>query len=333
VRQAIHDVLTPFPERAPSRRLAKAMAVAILLLTFPRAAPVLAADPGDLPALRAQALAAVNADRKEHGLEALRLDEPLNEAAQAHAEDMLARNYFAHESPEGDDVQDRYRQHGGKAGRLVAENIARCTGCAAPVGPDRIDALEEGWMNSPEHRANILTRGLDHFGYGIAVGGDRQLYAVQTFSGAGMPIGLGPKEEPRRLSDAQAAQAALREVNAARQERGLAALEPSDTLDAVARALLPRPGQPFEMATQDLAQAVPEDARDQWARLAASSVGCGGCGATVTDADLRWFGEQWLASPDDSQALLNGETTHLGFAATADGEGRKLAVLVLGRHR
>lgn len=308
--------------------------LAVVLVLATALAPAMAADdPANLAQLRQLALKAVNADRQQHGLARLQLSDSLNEAAQEHARDMLARHYFAHESPEGENVQDRFRRHGGDTGRVVAENLAKCGGCSAPIGPDRIDALETGWMNSPGHRKNILTRGLDRFGYGIVVDEDQQLYAVQTFSGAGMPIGLGPDEEPRQLSAGEAARAARQEINAARQERGLAALEASDILDTVARALLPKPGEPFEIAAQDLAEVLPEDARAQWAQLAAASVGCGGCGSAITDADLRWFKDQWLGSPDNSQMVLGRDMTHLGFAAMADGEGRKLAALVLGRHR
>ena len=47
----------------------------------------------------------------------------LDQAAQRHAEDMLARGYFAHESPEGKTVRERARD-AGYDWRAIGENIA-----------------------------------------------------------------------------------------------------------------------------------------------------------------------------------------------------------------
>ncbi|WP_051329156.1 CAP domain-containing protein [Geminicoccus roseus] len=320
-----------------ARRVLGAMlatATIMILLAGTGMGPAVAASsPDNLPALRERALQVLNADRQEHGLPALSRSESLDAAAQAHAEDMLERDYFAHESPEGEDVRDRYLEQGGSGARLVAENISQCTGCSAPIGQERIDALEEGWMNSPEHRANILKRGLDQFGFGIAVSPDARLYAVQTFSGAGMPLGIGPDEEARQLAPGQRRDAVLEGINAERTERGMAALEPSPVLDEVGEALLPKEGEAFEVAGKNLADVVPADARQGWALLSAASAGCGGCGPAITAADLRWFQDRWLGSAENSEVLLDPDMTHLGFAAVADGNGRKLATLVVGQAR
>ena len=169
------------------------VAVAVLLagvLTALEASPQPAT--GDLAQLRGRALALVNEARERHGLAHLELGADLNEAAQAHARDMLERGYYAHVSPEGETVADRYRATGGSPWHLVAENIARCLGCELPPSTARVEALHEGWMKSPPHRENILRRGLDRFGFGIIVRQDQRLYAVQTFAGPGMPRGLQP---------------------------------------------------------------------------------------------------------------------------------------------
>src|SRR5262249_61918010 len=54
----------------------------------------------DLAAVRAAVLTAANAARREAGVGPLAADPRLDAAAQAHAEDMLARSYYAHRSPE-----------------------------------------------------------------------------------------------------------------------------------------------------------------------------------------------------------------------------------------
>jgi uncharacterized protein YkwD len=324
----IRDSLWPFPEQ--TRCWPVGIMAAVLLLLG--ATPALAADPDNLSALREQALVAVNADRKEHGLEPLELADPLNQAAQAHARDMLARDYFAHESPDGRNVQDRYREHGGPAGRVVAENLAQCTGCPAKIDAARIDALQEGWMNSPGHRENLLTPELDRFGYGIAVEDDR-LVAVQTFSGPGRSPGQAEGQPARPVSQDEARELVLGLVNAARAERGLPALAASDVLDGVAEAILPEPGVESAMPADDLGTALPAEEREHWAALFSISAGCGGCGAGLDSADADWFSRQWLDGAETSQALLSPDMTQLGFAAKADGSGGKTAVAVLGRLR
>ena len=111
----------------------------------------------DAETLSRHALDLVNEARQEQGLGSLALGDDLEEAAQAHAADMLERDFYAHVSPEGDDVADRYTDAGGSEWELVAENIARCIACDVPADLQRVDAFQKGWMNSPGHRANILT--------------------------------------------------------------------------------------------------------------------------------------------------------------------------------
>src|SRR5690606_13531909 len=143
-------------------------------------------------------------------LEPLTLSDPLNAAAQAHAEDMLARGYYDHLSPEGEDVADRYRAAGGGEWRRVQENIATCSPCAGAPGAGLVARLHEGWMDSPGHRENILRPGITRFGFGIAAGRDGPLYAVQTFAGPGAQ-GTGAEAAP--LAPEEAAEAFAEAVN------------------------------------------------------------------------------------------------------------------------
>ena len=139
-----------------------------LALAFADGPVAQAQQVGDLERLRQRALELVNQVRSEHDLPPLELGDILNEAAQAHAEDMLARDYYGHVSPDGENVMDRYQEAGGDRWRLVLENIAQCQGCPTPPTAERVEAFQEGWMESPGHRENILSRGLDRFGFGIA---------------------------------------------------------------------------------------------------------------------------------------------------------------------
>jgi uncharacterized protein YkwD len=129
-------------------------------------------DPGRV---RAAMLAAVNAERKKAGAAPLRPNPRLDQAAQRHAQDMLARHYFAHESPEGETVRERARA-AGYDWRAIGENIAE--------GQLSVDEVMDTWMHSPPHRRNLLDRNFQELGVGLALGrsgNEWQVEWVQAF--------------------------------------------------------------------------------------------------------------------------------------------------------
>lgn len=117
----------------------------------------------DLAAVRREMLARVNAIRKQHGLRALGGDALLDRAAQGHAEDMLKRSYFAHQSPSGETARERIRATGYKY-QTIGENIA--------FGQTSVEEVVETWMDSPGHRRNILNKDFTELGVGLAMGRD-----------------------------------------------------------------------------------------------------------------------------------------------------------------
>jgi uncharacterized protein YkwD len=123
----------------------------------------------DLAAVRAALLAAVNAARQAAGRPPLAADPRLDAAAQAHAEDMLARSYYAHLSPEGSTPHARVAAAGFDAA-LVAENIA-----ARHLS---VELAMAGWMASSDHRRNILDHRFGSLGTGVAVGTYGHRYQV-----------------------------------------------------------------------------------------------------------------------------------------------------------
>jgi uncharacterized protein YkwD len=307
--------------------------IIVALWVFPAAAPARAEVLDDLPALRQRALELVNQARAAHGLSRLELGRDLDEAAQSHARDMLRRGYFSHTSPEGANVQDRYVAAGGSRWELVAENIARCDGCAPPVTEATIEWLQQGWMNSPEHRENILRPGLTRFGFGVAADPRSGLYAVQTFAGPGTPRGAGQKEaRAAALSQDEIAARATELINEARRQAKADDLRASPALGEAARNLLPDPNA--DAATLNvggnLFDALPAGERGKWRSLSVVAGACGGCGAYPAAADIRSFRDQWLDNPQYKTRLLDPNATAMGFAMRADGTGRKTAVLVFG---
>ncbi len=297
--------------------------------------PARAEAPGNLEALRQQALELVNQARIERGLSQLKPGHDLDEAAQLHAEDMLRRGYFSHTSPQGGNVQGRYVAAGGSRWELVAENIARCDGCAPPVTNATVEWLQNGWMNSPEHRENILRQGLTRFGFGVAADARKGLYAVQTFAGPGTPPGGGQGEAQAALSHDEIVARATALINAARRQANVGDLRASTALSGVARNLLPNPnaGEAALDIDGKLYDALPTDERGQWRSLSVVAGSCGGCGADPTEADIRSFRDQWLATPRYKPRLLDPDATSMGFVMRANGSGRKTAVLVLGAAR
>lgn len=110
----------------------------------------------------------MNQKRAEEGCAPVSDESHLADAAQGHSDDMSARNYFSHTTPEGVTFDQRIRNAGySKPG---AENIAKGQRTPAQV----MDA----WMNSSGHRANILNCKLTKIGIGVATNG---WYWTQNF--------------------------------------------------------------------------------------------------------------------------------------------------------
>jgi uncharacterized protein YkwD len=104
-----------------------------------------------------QVLRLTNLERRRVGLNPLRLHPKLGKAAQAHSRDMGSRDFFSHTGSNGSSLGDRIRRVGYRYS-YAAENIA-----ASASSPQQVVNL---WMNSPGHRANILTPKLKHIGIG-----------------------------------------------------------------------------------------------------------------------------------------------------------------------
>lgn len=136
----------------------------------PATAPGAATAGTSVGVLQQALVACTNRARAAHGLPALAVDPALTRAAQAHAADMDARDYFDHTTPEGLEPWDRVRAALGGAAPFsaVGENIA--------MGYADADATCDGWMDSPGHRANILSEEFTLIGTGWVDG-----HAVQNF--------------------------------------------------------------------------------------------------------------------------------------------------------
>ncbi len=122
-----------------------------------------------------------NAIRMQNGLPPLKRVQQLDESARYHAADMSINDYFDHDTyhrPDGNltlvcDTWNRIETYY-KDWQALAENIA--------AGQRTPESAMEGWMNSPEHKHNILSSSYREIGVGFYEGpGEYRYYWDQNF--------------------------------------------------------------------------------------------------------------------------------------------------------
>jgi len=173
------------PGRAPSkgRRWREAVAIfglaaaaVLVVATFASSAQAGACAGADtLPTVgstKAAARAAtclINKRRHHHHLRRLRTNKQLKKAARHHSSYMDQHSCFSHQCPGEPDLLHRLRQAGyikpGLSKWSYGEDIAWG---AATLGTPK--EIVQAWMQSPEHRANILRRSFRDIGLGVSWG-------------------------------------------------------------------------------------------------------------------------------------------------------------------
>ncbi|MCL5746881.1 MAG: CvpA family protein [Patescibacteria group bacterium] len=103
----------------------------------------------------------VNQERTSRGIAPLEAWDKLQQLARAHCEDMFRRGYFSHYTPEGLSPFDRMAQ-ADISYTYAGENLA--------LAPN-VDLAMNGFMQSPGHRANILSSDYHRVGIGVINGG------------------------------------------------------------------------------------------------------------------------------------------------------------------
>jgi len=110
----------------------------------------------------------LNDVRAVNGAGPVRPNALLLQAAQGHADDMLAQNYFSHTSKDGRELRDRVNATGYEW-RRIGENIGR--------GQRDEEEILLGWVNSPGHQRNNVDPRFEEFGLAKA-GRNRNQYWV-----------------------------------------------------------------------------------------------------------------------------------------------------------
>lgn len=131
-------------------------------------------------AITDQLFSLVNQQRAQNGLAPLARDPRLDASAAAKCQDMVAKNYWAHVSPSGEQPW-QFIQDQGVSYSSAGENLA--------TGYDTAQLIVNAWMNSPEHRTNILNPAFNYVGYAVCYspsfvgdGGEPALITVQHFA-------------------------------------------------------------------------------------------------------------------------------------------------------
>jgi hypothetical protein len=104
-------------------------------------------------------LSATNRDREQNNTADLTVNTELSQAAQSKALDMVAGNYWSHDTPDGATPWSFIEKSGysySKAGENLAYGFSDAT------------TAMNAWMHSPEHRKNLLDPGYSEVGFGVA---------------------------------------------------------------------------------------------------------------------------------------------------------------------
>lgn len=115
-----------------------------------QAPPVIPPNPDELASL-------INQERAKLSLGQLAVSQALNQSAADKCADMVAKDYWAHDSPDGLEPWmfiQKYTEY-----KAAGENLAY--GFADSPG------VITGWMNSPGHKANIVRSVYTQHGYAV----------------------------------------------------------------------------------------------------------------------------------------------------------------------
>ncbi|MBI2285434.1 CAP domain-containing protein [Candidatus Saccharibacteria bacterium] len=104
-------------------------------------------------------LSSTNSARSQNGVAALKTNSKLTAAAQAKANDMATRNYWSHNTPEGNPPWTFVTAQGYSYQKL-GENLA--------AGFSSEQSTVNGWMGSAPHRENLLDSAFSEVGFGWA---------------------------------------------------------------------------------------------------------------------------------------------------------------------
>lgn len=150
-----------------ARRLGVLLSGCLIAATVagPVAAALPAFDSSSLIQVEVHPGSLVNAERARHGLVALEFDPDVMAIARQRAETMAATDLLSHTNPNGTSVFDAIVVAGIPwfgAGEVIGWN-------SYPSVPDSTAQVVAAWLESPGHRAVLLSADFNYVGFGVAV--------------------------------------------------------------------------------------------------------------------------------------------------------------------
>jgi hypothetical protein len=190
--------------------------LAVVLLPLPS----FAQKQQDPSAMEQELFRLVNVERVKAGVPPLRLESKLTDAARAHSTVMAQRKTLAHTLPGAPDLSQRVGATGLRF-NAVAENISSAQGSdeSSPA-----EVAHAGLMNSPPHRANILSPDYNSIGIGVVRQGNTY-YTAEDFARA--YAAMAPPEAEQTIATT---------INAARRRHSMPPLRsvPLERLSTIA---------------------------------------------------------------------------------------------------
>jgi uncharacterized protein YkwD len=119
----------------------------------------------------------INRRREENGLGRLVFSEALHHLARDYSRRMAEEGFFSHTDPEGCTARERLARAQIKF-TVLAENLLNIRGYIDPIPP----AIEQ-WMQSPDHKANLLERDVEFSAIGVWVRPDGTYFFTQLLIG------------------------------------------------------------------------------------------------------------------------------------------------------
>jgi uncharacterized protein YkwD len=132
-----------------------------------------ASPPGQAENFTASLLSLINNTRNSSGLQHLSLNSALSSIAKSRCDDMIARDYFSHVSPEGKDIKS-FVDESGIIYKATGENLQYCSP-PSMAGPE---LFFNSWMESEAHRANILDPVYTQIGVALSFNADKAIAAL-----------------------------------------------------------------------------------------------------------------------------------------------------------
>jgi uncharacterized protein YkwD len=117
----------------------------------------------------------INYERARQDLKPLEWNERVANVARLHSKHMADQHFFSHQDKDGMIVSSRANKAGIRW-TSIGENLVWFIGTSDPV-----QYAVDSWMDSHDHRVNILTKGWKQTGIGAVIAPDGSYYLTQVF--------------------------------------------------------------------------------------------------------------------------------------------------------